>query len=61
MSDESSRLTTPYQRLQKSIQYTERKTHEEASKRENPWGVYRSDHVGIANTLELIPWKLKIL
>lgn len=59
MSDESSRLTTPYQRLQKSIQYTERKTHEEASKRENPWGVYRSDHVEYCQYFGINPMEIK--
>lgn len=59
MSDESPRPVTPYQRLQKSIEYTERKTGEEASKPNDPWGVYRSDHVEYCQYFGINPMEIK--
>lgn len=59
MNDESSRPVTPYQRLKKSIQYTERKTGEEATKPTDPWGVYRSDHVEYCQYFGINPMEIK--
>lgn len=59
MSDESPRSVTPYQRIQKSIEYTGRKTSEEANKPEAPWGVYRSDYVEYCQYFGINPIEIK--